>query len=91
MGGVRSYTLEEKMIRYVADSDEDEFTADKETEERKKSKKTSLLLEEKKTPIALICKVRFETQTRKDIEFQSSLVIANCSQHEIILYSIEEP
>jgi hypothetical protein len=40
LGGVRSYILEEKAIRYLADSDEDELTgADQETEERKKGKK----------------------------------------------------
>jgi hypothetical protein len=39
LGGVRSYILEEKTIRYLADSDEDELTTDQKTEESKKGKK----------------------------------------------------
>jgi hypothetical protein len=58
--------MEEKAIRYLDDSDEDEsaFTAESVPEEKKKSKKGNKelqLVDEKKPPIALICKVRFET------------------------------
>lgn len=83
MGGVRSYLLEEKAIRYLDDSEEEDTTADPASvpEERKKGKKNNnqVEVEEKKPPIALICKVKFETQTRKDVELQSSIVISNCS------------
>ncbi len=41
LGGVRSYIMEEKAIRYLDDSDEDEsaLTAESVPEEKKKSKK----------------------------------------------------
>ena len=73
---MRSYLLEEKAIRLIDDSDdEEEPTASEEIigDSKKKKKKLNdqIGLEDnyKSPPIALLCKVRFETQTRKDIEF----------------------
>lgn len=41
-------------------------------------------------PIAVLCKVKFESQTRREVAFQSSVLISNCSQHEIRIASVSD-
>jgi hypothetical protein len=68
LGGVRSYLLEEKPIRYIqGDSDEEDPTTDKDTSQPDKKHKNKqsdqLELEEGsvRSSVAVICKVKFET------------------------------
>ncbi len=83
---MRSYLLQEKTIRIIDDSDGEDDTADPAMIEPAQGKKKQKKLNEEnlevnynRPPISLLCRVRFETQTRKDVEFQSSLIFSNCS------------
>jgi hypothetical protein len=71
LGGVRSYLLES-----IPDP-EDALNAP-----QKKKRKGP---DPQKPPLAVLCQVTFESQTRKEVVFHSSLLIANNSQHLITI------
>lgn len=95
LGGVRSFILntkEEEDETLLGEEDEDDSFVEKKksTTKRKKKKGDAILVQRPKMPVAVICKVKFVSQLKKEVEFQSSLLISNSSQHDIMIVARED-
>ena len=95
LGGVRSFVLntkEEDDETIMAEEDKDDsFIEKKKSTTKRKKKKGDWILEQRpKMPVAIICKVKFVSQLKKEVEFQSSLLISNSSQHDIMIVARED-
>lgn len=59
--------------------------------EKKVKKDKSKKMETSEIPVAVLCKINFESQSRKEVEFQSSLLFSNSSMFDIIIMSRKDP
>ena len=96
LGGVRSFVLntkeeDDETLFEEGEVDDSFVEKKKSTSAKRKKKKGDGTGEHRpKMPVAVICKVKFVSQLKKEVEFQSSLLISNSSQHDIMIVAKED-